>query len=148
VSSAALDKVAALVTFGDPNGVWSNISLPTSIPSSSFSSSCVTGTVFDPLCAQLPSDFKFPTSISDIVGPFSSLPDVTVGMQQVEAAASLIVGFPKQLIASWDSFVSNLTPEQFVRLMLTPQHFTYGNNGMAGQAADFVAGLDAVLSAQ
>lgn len=148
VSSTALDKVAALVTFGDPNGVWSNISLPTSIPTSSFSSSCVTGTVFDPLCAQLPSDFKFPTSISDIVGPFSSLPNITVGMQQVEAAASLIIEFPKQLAESWDSFVSNLTPEQFVRLMLTPQHFTYGNNGMAGQAADFVAGLAAVQGAQ
>ncbi|CRG89243.1 hypothetical protein PISL3812_06279 [Talaromyces islandicus] len=148
VSSAALNKVAALVTFGDPNGVFSNISLPTSIPSSSFSSSCVTGTVFDPLCAQLPGDFKFPTLISDIVGPFASLPHITVGAQQAEAAASLVAQFPGQLADSWDSFVSNLAPEQFVRLMLTPQHFTYGNNGMAAEAADFVAGLSAVQSAQ
>lgn len=71
-----------------------------------------------------------------------------MGTQQIKAAASLVVEFPGQLKDSWDSFVSNLAPEQFVRLMLTPQHFTYGNNGMAAKGADFVAGLDAVQSAQ
>ncbi|KAH8689500.1 carbohydrate esterase family 5 protein [Talaromyces proteolyticus] len=148
ISSTALDKTAALVTFGDPNGVWNNTALPESIPSSSFSTSCVTGTIFDPLCAQIPSDFKFPTSLSDIVGPFASLPNVAVGIQQAEAAANLAIKFPAELAASWEAFVSNLTPQQFVRLMLTPQHFTYGNNGMASQAADFVAGLAPVQNSQ
>jgi hypothetical protein len=139
LTQPTLSQIAGVVTFGDPNGVWSNLALPSSsIP---FSSYCVTGTIFDPLCAQLPTDFQFPTSVSDIVGPFASLPSAAVGIQQVEAAASLVVQFPGQLAASWDAFVQNLAPSQFIRLMLTPQHFTYGDNGMVAQAAGWVGGL-------
>lgn len=82
-----------------------------------------------------------PTSLADILGPFKSLPSVAVGEQQAEAAANMVKKFPGELAASWDAFVRNLRSEQFVRLLLTPQHFTYGNNGMAARAADFVAGI-------
>lgn len=64
-----------------------------------------------------------------------------MGTQQVEAAAELIVAFPAQLAESWDAFVANLEPEQSVRLMLTPQHFLYGDNGMAAEAAEWVVGV-------
>ncbi|KKA22717.1 Cutinase [Rasamsonia emersonii CBS 393.64] len=106
LSSSALKQVAGVVTFGDPNHLWDNISLPASIKS--FTSPCVTGTIFDPLCAQLPRDFKMPTSLSDIVSPFKKLPSVAVGEQQAEAAASLVKQFPGQLAASWDAFVHRL----------------------------------------
>lgn len=146
-STPALKLVAGLITFGDPNHVWDNLPLPASVPSSSFSSYCVTGSVPDPLCAQLPQDFKIPTSVNDIIGPFKTLPTVAVGAQQVAAAGSLIVNFPGQLLKSFTSFIKTLRPSQFVRLLLTPEHFTYGNNGMAKTAAGVVANLPAVKAA-
>ena len=142
-----LGHVAGLVTFGDPNHVWDNISLPRSIPSSSFSSYCVIGSVPDPLCAQLPQDFKIPTSVNDIIGPFKTLPTIAVGAQEAASAATLIVNFPSQLLGSFGSFIKALRPSQFVRLLLTPEHFTYGNNGMAKTAAGFVANIPAVKAA-
>jgi len=102
----------------------------------------------DPLCASLPADFKIPTSISDITGPFSKLPTVAVGAQQVKAAASLVLHFPKELAGSVISFVRALTPSHFVRLLLSPEHFTYGNNGMAKEAAEVVAGMKGVKGAK
>ena len=146
-SVPALKLVAGLITFGDPNHVWDNLPLPKSLPSSSFSSYCVTGSIFDPLCAQLPQDFKIPTSVNDIIGPFKTLPTVAVGAQQITAAAKLIVSFPGQLLKSFPSFVRTLRPSEFVRLLLTPEHFTYGNNGMAKTAAGFVANIPAVKAA-
>jgi hypothetical protein len=146
-SAPALKLVAGLITFGDPNHVWDNLPLPKSLPSSSFSSYCVTGSIFDPLCAQLPQDFKIPTSVNDIIGPFKTLPTVAVGAQQITAAAKLIVSFPGQLLKSFPSFVRTLRPSEFVRLLLTPEHFTYGNNGMAKTAAGFVANIPAVKAA-
>jgi hypothetical protein len=148
IDSGAQKQIAGLVTFGDPNHVWDQMPLPSCIPSSAFSSSCVTGSVFDPLCATLPSDFKIPTSVNDIVGPFKSLPSICKGIQETEAAASLVVHFPSQLLGSFGSFVKTLRPTQFVRLLLTPQHFTYGNNGMAKAAAGFVAKLPKVTGAK
>lgn len=148
---AALDfsksKVAGLVTFGDPNHVWNKMPLPASLSAASFHSECVTGSVPDPLCASLPGDFKFPTKPSDITGPFSKLPSIAVGAQQVAAAGSLVKAFPGQLIGSFTSFASLLRPSKFVRLLLSPEHFTYGNNGMAKTAAGAVAKFAAVAAA-
>lgn len=70
-----------------------------------------------------------------------------MGAQEAEAAASLIVNFPGQLLGTFTSFIKALRPSQFVRLLLTPEHFTYGNNGMAKTAAGFVANLPAVKAA-
>jgi hypothetical protein len=58
-----------------------------------------------------------------------------------------VVKFPRQLVKSFGSFVKALQPSQFVRLLLTPEHFTYGNNGMAKTAALFVANIPAVKTA-
>jgi cutinase len=69
------------------------------------------------------------------------------GAQQLKAAAELVVKFPGELVKSWSSFVDDLNPSQFTRLLLSPQHFTYGNNGMAAEAAEWVLGLDSVKSA-
>lgn len=121
--------------------------LPKEIPTSSYISPCVTGSVPDPLCAVLPGDYKIPTSISDITAPFAKLPKLAVGIQQTQAAASLVKQFPGQLWASFGAFVKTLRPSQFMRLLLTPEHFTYGNNGMAKTAADFVAKLSAIQKA-
>jgi len=143
-SGDAIKQIVGLVTFGDPNHVWQSLPLPQSIPTSSFASYCVTGTDLDPLCASLPHDFDFPTSAADIIGPFDQLPTLAVGAQQIAAAASIVKKLPGQIIGSFGSFLSLLRPSKFVRLLLTPQHFTYGNNGMAAEAATFVANLPAV----
>lgn len=139
-------KVAGLVTFGDPWHLFSQDAPP--IPASNTRGFCVTGTVFDPLCASLPSDFKIPTSLGDILGPFKDLPSVAKGVDETGAAASLVIQFPKQLTESWHAFTGDLNPQGFTKLLLTPQHFTYGNNGMADQAADWAANLDMVKSTQ
>jgi hypothetical protein len=143
-SGDTIKQIGGLITFGDPNHVWNSLPLPDSIPVASFSSYCVTGSVPDPLCADLPEDFAFPTSPEDITGPFSRLPTLAVGEQQIDAAADIVENFPGQIISSFKAFLSLLQPTKFVRLLLTPEHFTYGNNGMAATAATFVADLPAV----
>ncbi|EIW75914.1 carbohydrate esterase family 5 protein [Coniophora puteana RWD-64-598 SS2] len=143
LDDATRGKVAGLVTFGDPWHLFSD-----ETPSVTTQGYCVTGTVFDPLCANLPSDFKLPTSVDDIVGPFKDLPSAVQGWEQTKAAASLVEQFPGELSDAWDGFVQNLQQGGIQRAMLTPQHFTYGNNGMASQAAQYIAGLDMVKAAQ
>jgi cutinase len=135
-------KVVALTTFGDPNKLFTNESVPAGI---AFHSECIGGTTLDPLCSDLPADFKFPTSLSDITGPFSELPGLGSGIEETAAAASIVLHFPGQLLASRAAFVEALTDTtKMQRLLLTPEHFTYGNNGLTSDAADFVAALPAV----
>jgi Cutinase len=146
LDSTTLKRVAGLVTFGDPWHLFSKDAPP--IPGYNTQGYCVTGTDFDPLCADLPSDYKIPTSLSDILGPFKDLPSIAKGAEEIEAAASLVVQFPKQLTESWDAFTGDLNVQDFTKLLLTPQHFTYGNNGMADQAATWASNLEMVKAAQ
>jgi len=141
---ATQKKVAALVTFGDPWHLFDNTPVPAGVAYKGF---CVTGSVFDPLCANLPADFKMPTSANDIIGPFKALPTLAQGAHEVAAAGSLVASFPSQLATAWRAFASTLLHGKIIRLMLSPPHFIYGNNGMAGQAADFIATLPAVKAA-
>jgi hypothetical protein len=148
VSPAGIKQIAAVVTFGDPNKQFDNTPIPAGIPSSSVQSVCLTGSVPDTLCANLPGDFKIPTSISDITAPFQRIVKVASGVQQVEAAELLIKAFPGQLMGSFSAFIKALRPSQFMRLTLSPEHFTYGNNGMAKAAAEKVAALTAIKNAK
>ncbi|KAJ7487338.1 carbohydrate esterase family 5 protein [Mycena galericulata] len=135
-------NVVALAVFGDPNQLFTDASVPANV---AVHSECFTGTVLDPLCADLGTDFKFPTSISDITGPFSQLPSLVTGVSETAAAASLVAHFPGQLLAARSAFAAALTnTTEMQRLLLTPQHFMYGNNGLTTTAAQFVAGLSAV----
>jgi hypothetical protein len=137
LASPALDAVLGLVTFGDPNAIWANISLPPTVPEARFDSECVTDGSQDPLCASTAPLITLPTADS-IIDDMENLPSIAVGAQQVEAAASLVAHFPGQLIDAWDGFVANLNPEGFRRLMLTPAHFKYGNDGYADNAGQVV----------
>ncbi|KAJ7643766.1 carbohydrate esterase family 5 protein [Roridomyces roridus] len=131
--------VVGFVTFGDPNRLFTNAAVPASI---AVHSECFTGTLLDPLCASLSSDFKWPTSISDITGPFEDLPSLATGASEVASAAELVVDFPGQLWDARHAFEDALTDtSKMQRLLLSPQHFMYGNNGQTTTAANFVAGL-------
>ncbi|KAK7055391.1 carbohydrate esterase family 5 protein [Favolaschia claudopus] len=143
MSSAVQQKVAALVTFGDPNKLFRpNDKLPSNIQ---FHTECLTGTTLDPLCADIPADFKFPTSLSDITRPFTALPGLVKGAEEAAAAVSLVARFPIQLAQSVGDFASTVTNKnKLQRLLLSPQHFTYGNLGLTTTAAEFVAGLPQV----
>jgi len=55
--------------------------------------------------------------------------------------ASLLIGFPGELKGNLWPVVKALLSSNFVRLLLTPEHFTYGNSPMAKKAATFVIGL-------
>ncbi|KAJ6558294.1 carbohydrate esterase family 5 protein [Mycena capillaripes] len=132
-------KVKGLATFGDPQKLFSSEGVPSGV---AFHSECFTGTILDPLCSDIPADFKFPTSLDDITGPFSSLPGLATSAAEATAAASLVLHFPGQLLASRAAFVEALTDtSKMQRLLLSPQHFMYGNKGLTDTAADFVAGL-------
>ncbi|KAF7335752.1 Carbohydrate esterase family 5 protein [Mycena venus] len=136
-------KVVGLVTFGDPNKLFTNEPVPSNV---AFKTECIGGTTLDPLCSDIPADFKFPTSLDDITGPFSQLPHFATGVAETAAAASLVLRFPGQLLASRSAFLDALTDKtKMQRLLLTPEHFTYGNNGLTSDAADFVAALPAVV---
>ncbi|KAJ7780077.1 carbohydrate esterase family 5 protein [Mycena maculata] len=142
LTPAVQQSVAALAVFGDPAALFGLPAVPSTIP---VHAECFTGTDLDPLCASLSADFTFPTSLSDITGPFSKLPTLATGASEVAAAASLVLDFPGELLAADQAFVHTLTnTSETQRLLLTPQHFMYGNNGNTGTAADFVAGLAAV----
>jgi cutinase len=145
LDSDTLGKVAGLVTFGDMWPLYGGAADP--IDSSTVQSFCVTGTVFDPLCAPLPDGFQWPTSLSDILGPFADLPSVTQGAEEAAAAADLVAHFPGELADALPGALSNLDQLQIQRLLLTPQHFTYGNIGDAASAASFALGLPAVQAA-
>jgi len=88
-----------------------------------------------------------PTSLSDIVGPFADLPNMANGAQQVKAAAMLLAAFPQQIAENFTTVVQDLDSGQFGRLLLTPQHFQYGNAGQTGVAAEFIVSLPGVQSA-
>ncbi|KAJ7285148.1 carbohydrate esterase family 5 protein [Mycena rebaudengoi] len=142
LAPAVRAKVAGLVVFGDPHNLFSSEAVPAGV---AVHSECFGGTALDPLCSKLATDFKFPTSISDITGPFSSLPGLVSGAEEAAAAASLVLRFPGQLLASTGAFVEALTDKtKMQRLLLSPQHFMYGNKGLTETAAAFVAGLPAV----
>jgi hypothetical protein len=147
LDDSTLSKVAGVVTFGDPWHWFSDTPLPATIPTANLDSLCLTGTIFDPLCANLPNDFKVPTSISDILGPFADLPSMAIGAQQVKAAAMLLAAFPLQVAQNLSTVVEDLASGQFGRLLLTPQHFLYGNTNQTGLAADFIVSLPGVQSA-
>lgn len=66
-----------------------------------------------------------------------------MGIEQVHAAADIVADFPGQISKSFTAFLKQLLTKA-VRLLLTPEHFTYGNNGMAATGAGFVADLPAV----
>jgi len=141
LDSSKLSQVAGFVTFGDPWHLFSNTSLPSSLSDGVVKSYCFTGLALDPLCAPLPFGYAIPSTIAGVSDPFLKLPSIVHGAQQVEAAAELIVEFPGQLLQSFSSIVADLTPSQFVKLMLTPEHFEYGNQGSTTDAAAFIAGL-------
>ncbi|KAJ7067507.1 carbohydrate esterase family 5 protein [Mycena amicta] len=138
LSSATQAKVKGLVTFGDPSQLFPD-DIPALPSNVQLNAQCFTGTVLDPLCAPKGS-FALPTSIADITGPFAVLPSLAVGAQETAAAAKLVAAFPGQLLAAKGAFAKTLLTSP-KRVLLTPEHFMYGNNGLTEDAADFVAGL-------
>jgi cutinase len=142
VPQDVLPKVAGLGVFGDPNQLFGNSAVPEGV---AFDSQCFTGTILDPLCADIPTDFALPKSIDDIVGPFADLPGLAKGVDETAAAAKLVIKFPGQLLAAGSAFLDTLGDLSKVqRLLLSPQHFMYGNAGSTSATADFIAALPPV----
>lgn len=140
-------EVAGLITFGDPNRVWNDIPLPESIPKENFKPICIEGELPDPLCADLSKGYQFPHSVDAIMAPFEAHPKPTVGKQQIDAIKQLLLDFFKQLPHVWAKAFKDLQSPGRIRLALTPQHFTYGNNIKEYDVGTFVANLPAVQEA-
>jgi cutinase len=118
------------------------------VPSSiKFATYCIKDTVLpDPLCsATLVSGFKLPHSFSElqdlVLEPLRTLPDVATGVEQTKAAAALVPSLAVSFMSNAKYFARDLLKGEVRRWLVTPQHFLYGNNGMAEEAAEFVAGL-------
>ncbi|KAF2713255.1 carbohydrate esterase family 5 protein [Pleomassaria siparia CBS 279.74] len=144
INAAPLAQVKGLVVFGDPNGLMDKIAVPSSINVSSY---CIKDTVVpDPLCSEtLASGFKLPTSFSDledlVLDPLRDLPDLATGVEQTKAAIGILPQLALGFFRNAKYFAKDLLTGNVRRWLLTPQHFSYGNNGMAEEAAAFVAGL-------
>ncbi|KAF2786042.1 carbohydrate esterase family 5 protein [Melanomma pulvis-pyrius CBS 109.77] len=144
ISASALPQVKGLVTFGDPNGLMDKLAVPSSVKFSPF---CVKDTVLpDPLCSQtLSSGFQLPTSISElhdlVLEPLRTLPDFATGVEQTKAAVALVPQLAVGFVENARYFAKDLLTGKVRKWLVTPQHFVYGNNGMAEEAAEFVAGL-------
>nr|GAT47545.1 carbohydrate esterase family 5 protein [Mycena chlorophos] len=137
LSGSVLAQVKGFVTFGDPASLFGS-AIPDVPSGPQVNAQCFTGTTEDPLCGK--GTFALPKSISDITGPFSTLPTLAVGTEEAAAAAELVADFPGQLLDAGSAFTETLVTHPS-RLLLSPQHFMYGNAGLTGDAAAFVAGL-------
>jgi cutinase len=118
------------------------------VPSSiKFSTYCVKDTVLpDPLCSEtLASGFKLPHSFSElqdlVLEPLRTLPDLATGVEQTKAAVALVPSLAVSFIGNAKYFAKDLLKGNVRRWLVTPQHFLYGNNGMVGEAAEFIASL-------
>ena len=145
VKGPALSKVAALATFGDPWQYFGNTPVPQGV---TLLSECFnTGIAVDPLCAPAPNSFKLPKTAAAVVAGLTKLTSTAKSVGQVAAAAKLVAAFPGQLAKSFDAFLANANEQDFVKLLLTPQHFRYGNDGNAANLAKRIAALPAVQKA-
>lgn len=107
---------------------------------------CVEGTVLpDPLCTTLSEGFSLPHSFSElqdlILTPLRDLPDLATGVEQTKAAAALIPQLASGLLSNAGTFAKDLVTGNLRRWLVTPQHFVYGNNGMAAEAAEYISSL-------
>ncbi|KAF2870688.1 carbohydrate esterase family 5 protein [Massariosphaeria phaeospora] len=143
IGKTAMKQLKALVTFGDPNEISDNLSVPSSI---SFKNWCVDDTVSpDPLCTKtLTSGFKLPRTLEElqnlILEPLRTLPDFATGVEQTKQAAGLLPKMIKGLVKTSPYFLADVLKGRVQRWMVLPQHFIYANNGMAKEAAQWVAG--------
>ena len=129
------------MTFGDPNAIMDNIPVPSGI---AFESWCIDDNALpDALCATV--GISLPTTVHEfddrVIGALKSLPDLATGLAQTKAAAEIVPQLVAGFAENADTFAKDLVHGKVRRWMLTPQHFTYGNNGMAGEAATYIATL-------
>ncbi|KAH8596891.1 cutinase-domain-containing protein [Bisporella sp. PMI_857] len=126
-----LAQVAGHVTFGDPNKLWEELPVSSTIE---VMPNCIEGTYPDYLCTKnLP---KVPTSIEDIKDPWTNPPDALVkGDGNLKKAIKAVgVRLLSELGPNIISFIKQLG----FRVALLPQHFMYGSNGDAEKAAKWV----------
>lgn len=134
-------NIFALVAFGDPNNLWEKINVPSTIEVPPTTMTCIGGTYPDLLCQQkLP---KLPTSLAALKDPWTSPPSVVPDGSLKKA----IIATGKQLLAQLPSNFMAFLRQMGFRIMLLPQHFMYGSNGMADSAAQWVAKLPKVVAA-
>jgi cutinase len=132
-----------MTTFGDENALMDNPqTLPSGLP---FKPYCVQDTAApDVLCTDsLTSGIKLPTSLSELrqlLGDkLEGLKAVATNPAQIAAALK----FPAQLLGDLPkvlgSILKDIATGKVRRWLVLPQHFKYGNNGMAADAARWVA---------
>lgn len=104
---------------------------------------------YDPLCSDIhiPKVSGISDAIKQIEEPFKKLPTIAHGAQQTKSAAELVLSFPKQLWVAKGTFAKDVLTGDIGKLMLSPQHFTYGNSGQAEDAAKWVLSLPSVKKA-
>lgn len=135
----ARSRVAALVLFGDPSGIWTDtVSFP-ELPSYTQELVYCELTTPDALCtdpAELLTDpFEFADRLEEMWDEFD---DVRLNDAQRDARDSIIAQLPLEVADHFSTLLDDFKNLRFRRWMLLPQHFWYGIDETVSQAADDV----------
>ncbi|KAF1968096.1 alpha/beta-hydrolase [Bimuria novae-zelandiae CBS 107.79] len=145
ISSASRQQLKGLATFGDENALMDDPSpVPAGLP---FKAWCNDDNASpDLLCTETAlSGVDLPSSISDwkddVYENLSLLKDVARNSEQVRAATSIPVSILREFFGVSKYFLQDVATGNVRRWLVLPPHFVYGNNGMADEAARWMASL-------
>ncbi|KAF9730892.1 hypothetical protein PMIN06_005839 [Paraphaeosphaeria minitans] len=145
ISAKAATQLKGLATFGDENALMDSPSLvPSKLP---FKSYCNEDNASpDLLCtATALSGVQLPSSIAqwktEVYGHLALLKDAATNAAQLKSAAALPGTILGAFFGVSKYFLLDVATGNVRRWLVLPPHFVYGNNGMAGQAAKWMASL-------
>jgi cutinase len=134
-----------MTTFGDENALMDDPqTLPSGLP---FKPYCVQDTAApDVLCtASLGSGIKLPSSLSELQQLMTEKLEGVKAVANNPAQLAAALKFPGQLFGGLPSVLGSILKDiatgKVRRWLVLPPHFKYGNNGMAANAAAWIAGV-------
>ncbi|KAJ4289068.1 hypothetical protein N0V90_011410 [Kalmusia sp. IMI 367209] len=145
IGPAAGKQLKGLATFGDENALMDS---PQSVPAGlSVQAYCNEDNASpDFLCTDTAlSGINLPSSISEwkatVYDSLGLLKDVATNSQQLKAAAKIPFSILSGFLGVSTYFLKDVATGNVRRWLVLPPHFVYGNNGMAEQAAQWMASL-------
>ncbi|OAG05957.1 alpha/beta-hydrolase [Paraphaeosphaeria sporulosa] len=145
ISPNAATQLKGLATFGDENALMDEPELvPSGLPFKAYCNEDNTSP--DLLCTQSAlSGVDLPSSIAawkaEVYDNLALLKDVATNPAQLKAAAALPVSILSGFFGVSRYFLLDVATGNVRRWLVLPPHFVYGNNGMADQAAKWMASL-------
>lgn len=143
MNEVARKQLKGMATFGDENRLMDD---PQPRPDGlNFMPYCIEDNLGpDVLCTEtLTSGLKLPTSLEEfkasVVEPLKAVKNVATNPAQTAAALKLSFQLLEGVTGVLKYFLKDVASGNVRRWMVLPPHFKYGNNGMASQAAAWMA---------